>query len=315
MFLPRRQRRSALRDAAIEYAHHGWLIAPGAYILGDMRSPGRHAAARRFTGALRCSCRLPVCPAPGEHPEAPDWQVQATREPGLVGWWWSGREHPNIILPTGWGFDVIEMPAWMGTAVLNRYSDTERTFPAGPVARSHSGTWSFFTERASSADAGYVAEMVALGAHYHGAGDYVLAPPSVGGPSGAVGWVLPPSPRTADLPTMAELVAAALGRAPGPVDEYTQPVPVRQGRRRRLSVGHDDTGYLAVLAGIDSRTGHYAAGISARNAYYALPAGAGPARALPPGQRSDKEYDAEWTGYHRQPDDELAGADLVGPYG
>lgn len=212
-WLPRRARRNALGVAAVGYARRGWFVVPGAYLVKDPRSAGRHARSRRDTRPPRCSCNLPICPAPGEHPASSDWQVQATHEPQTVAWWWSGRDIPNVILPTGWAFDAIHVPSGLGTRVLGRFQDPHSRIPVGPVARAVSGDWWFYVAAALDDDQPWLDRLARLGARHLGIGGYVLAPPSTGGIAGAVGWVVPPSASTVRLPSVEQFFALARGSA------------------------------------------------------------------------------------------------------
>lgn len=212
--LPRRERRKALRRAAVEYANRGWFVVPGTHIMRDGRSRGRHARTRRDARPLRCSCRLPICPDPGEHPAAPDWQVQATYDPEAVAWWWSGRDIPNVVLPTGWSFDALHVPSGLGIRVLGRLRDSHLPIPIGPVSRAVSGDWWFFVEPADDADQPWLDRLALLGARYLGPGGFVLAPPSTGGAAGGVGWVVSPAEASDRLPTLEQFTGLAMAVSP-----------------------------------------------------------------------------------------------------
>lgn len=205
-WFPRRERRNALRNAAVDCARRGWFVVPGTYIVGDARARGRHTRQRREDRPLRCSCRLTICPAPGEHPAAPDWQVQATNEPHAVSWWWSGRDAPNLVLPTGWSFDVLHIPAALGTRLLGRFQDPYLEISPGPVIRGSSDWW-FLVAPALEDDGPWLERLAAMGVRHRGVGSFVLAPPSTGGAAGGVYWVVPPSAKTVRLPTVAQFYA------------------------------------------------------------------------------------------------------------
>ena len=193
--LPRREQRRALRRAAVEYASRGWFVVPGTHIVKDGRARGR----------------LPICQVPGEHPAAPDWQVQATHDPEAVAWWWSGREVPNVVLPTGWSFDALHVPSRLGTRVLGRFRDEYVSAPTGPVARAVSGDWWFLVQPAVDVDQPWLDRLTLLGVRHLGPGDYLLAPPSVGGSSGGVGWVVPPAGADERLPSVEQFTGLAMG--------------------------------------------------------------------------------------------------------
>ena len=209
--LPRRERRKALRMAAIEYASRGWFVVPGTHIVKDGRARGRHARSRRDVRLLRCSCRLPICQVPGEHPAAPDWQVQATYDPEAVAWWWSGRDVPNVVLPTGWSFDALHVPSGLGTRVLGRFRDEYVSVPTGPVARAVSGDWWFFVQPTLDTDQHWLDRLTVLGVRHLGPGGFLLAPPSTGGATGGIGWVVSPSAADGRLPSVEQFTGLTMG--------------------------------------------------------------------------------------------------------
>src|SRR5919197_1175697 len=86
--------------AAGEYAAAGWGVFPGGVPEGRSRF--------RWRGRQRCSCGDPDCPDPAAHPLRPEWVGAASTDPGRIRGWWGGRRRPNILLPTGWRFDVWE---------------------------------------------------------------------------------------------------------------------------------------------------------------------------------------------------------------
>lgn len=208
---PKRERRRALRAAAVDYARRGWFVVPGTHIVHDGRSGGRHSRARRQARPLRCSCRQPMCPVPGEHPAAPDWQIQATYDPEAVSWWWSGRDVPNVVLPTGWSFDVLHVPSGLGTRVFGRFRDPHLAVPLGPVVRSDSGDWWFFVDPTADHDQPWLDRLAALGVRHLGPGAFLLAPPSVGGAAGGVGWMVPPIDASGRLPSVEQFTGLARG--------------------------------------------------------------------------------------------------------
>ncbi|HEX5497165.1 MAG TPA: bifunctional DNA primase/polymerase [Mycobacteriales bacterium] len=211
---PRRERRKALRRAAVDYAGRGWFVVPGTHIVHDGRSRGRHARSRQDARPLRCSCKLPLCPVPGEHPAAPDWQVQATCDPEAVAWWWSGRDVPNVVLATGWSFDALHVPSGLGTRVFGRLRDPHLPVPVGPVSRSVSGDWWFFVGPALDTDQPWLDRLASLGVRHLGPGGFLLAPPSTGGAAGGLGWVVPPPDPRDTLPTVQQLTGVAMGVSP-----------------------------------------------------------------------------------------------------
>lgn len=117
--------RALLHRAARRYAAHGWDVMPGAAFDGD-----RHR------------CADLGCPKSGCHPALLNWADAATRDLTRVAAWW--RDHPyTVLLPTGRAFDVVEVPAHLGTMVARgtlRGPGHRRRWH-GPVAVSGTGRW------------------------------------------------------------------------------------------------------------------------------------------------------------------------------
>src|SRR5258706_12046223 len=117
----RRRESGRLAAAAVAYAAMGWPVALGAYPRGNARSAGR-----------ACSCDRVGCPAPAAHPMSPAWQIQATSDPGQARQRWAHFPEANVILPTGWVFDVLDVPAAAGLTALEMMRDAGVAM--GPVA-------------------------------------------------------------------------------------------------------------------------------------------------------------------------------------
>jgi hypothetical protein len=148
-----------------------------------------------------CSCLDIRCTAPGLHPAAETWQLQATGERGCIESWWTEHPRASIVLPTGTHFDVLDLPPVAGSEVLRalaRYPEN-----AGPVAGTTDGRALFFVqpgarhamagvwERYESERAQGLDWMLRL----RGRGDYVVAPPSgLGGPH-SMTWLVSPYDR------------------------------------------------------------------------------------------------------------------------
>jgi hypothetical protein len=81
----------------------GWAVVPGA-----------------FAEDGRCSCGDRQCPDPGRHPLADASWLAATSDPERV--WDRWRSHPEaaVVLPVGWCFDILEVPARGGREALGR---------------------------------------------------------------------------------------------------------------------------------------------------------------------------------------------------
>jgi hypothetical protein len=185
--------RSRLRRAAGRYAAHGWPVRPGAFLTG------RHAQQRRFhCGALGCptvACHPTGLPVTfGEEAAAALWQ-----------------EHPyTVLLPTGYAFDVLEVPAALGRATL--LSDGYAA-ARGPVAVAPGERWMFLVLPGH----GVLPELAAHpGVLLHGQDSWVPAPPS---PQfgGRVRWELPPdvhSWKPAEPYAVQALMLDAIGAGP-----------------------------------------------------------------------------------------------------
>ena len=96
----RGDRSDPLGQAAISYATLGWPVCVGAHLSADGLRPGR-----------ACSCDRVGCPAPGAHPVAATWQMQATVDTPTIQGWWAARPEASVILVTGRVFDVLDVPA------------------------------------------------------------------------------------------------------------------------------------------------------------------------------------------------------------
>jgi len=163
--------------------------------------------AERGAAAVRaCSCDRIGCPAPGAHPLSPAWQHLASIEPALVTRWWASVPEASVILPTGQVFDVLDVPAAVGTTALARIERGGRR--PGPVATSSGRAFFFVRTRGAPADESEwwpchldcepqeVAEVSGL--RWHCRDSYVPAPPSRA-PGGEPGrWLREPA--SYDLP-------------------------------------------------------------------------------------------------------------------
>ncbi|HEY6479419.1 MAG TPA: bifunctional DNA primase/polymerase [Streptosporangiaceae bacterium] len=178
--------------AAMRYAAMGWPVCPAAYPpVRAQRSADR-----------ACSCDRIGCPAPGAHPLSPTWQLQATSDSDQVARLWKATPDANVILVTGRVFDVLDVPAQVGTAALARM-ERAKVRP-GPVAISAGNRVLFFVlTRGAPADEDEwwscrldcepeIIEEVA-GLRWHTRDSYVLAPPSRYGSGLAARWVRDPA--------------------------------------------------------------------------------------------------------------------------
>jgi hypothetical protein len=219
-------------EAALWYGDgRGWEVAPGTYVVPHGIAPAIPAAsiapsaacstAYRPAPALNCSCARVGCPAPGAHPAHDDWMSEATTDPDRIRQWWAASPQASILLPTGRRFDVIDLPEPAGCLALARL---ERAGVAiGPVVATSARRMLFFVlpggrEKAPGilARLGWSAGQLDL--RCHGAGAYILAPPSSEGPAGPVYWARPPTDANWWLPAARDLLCAiayACRRTPG----------------------------------------------------------------------------------------------------
>ncbi len=191
-----RRRRAGERTAlaALRYAALGWPVCTGTY-----PPPRGH----RSAGTQRaCSCDRIGCPAPASHPISPAWQMQATTDPAEVTAAWQAVPEANVILVTGRVFDVLDVPAPVGTAALARMEAAG--IRPGPVAISAGNRALFFVvTRGAPADEDewwschldsepeILADVAGLA--WHCRDSYVVAPPSRFADGQTARWVRDPA--------------------------------------------------------------------------------------------------------------------------
>ncbi len=119
--IPSQQRGQPLPDTAVRYTEdRHWDVVPGVWL--------------ETAGAVeRCSCGDRGCPAPGAHPADKNWAAQATGSATVARELWAERPTAAILLPTGRGFDAIEVPETAGFLALARMERMGMT--PGPVTR------------------------------------------------------------------------------------------------------------------------------------------------------------------------------------
>ncbi|MET7645586.1 bifunctional DNA primase/polymerase [Streptomyces sp. NPDC005426] len=196
-----------LLDAAVRYAEERhWDVCPGTWL-------------EPADGTERCSCGVSGCEAPGAHPARTDWAGRATGSGAAARRMWSQQPRASILLPTGRGFDAIDVPESAGFLALARME--RMSLPLGPVTRTPDRRLQFFVLPGAAAKAdGLVRragwDAAAIGLRGIGEGHYIAAPPTRVGGAGAVQWVRGPSPANRWLPEVEELIsplAYACGRA------------------------------------------------------------------------------------------------------
>jgi Bifunctional DNA primase/polymerase, N-terminal len=200
-----------------------WAVTPGTYLAGGT-----------------CSCEAAACTAPGAHPALAAWRSTSTTDPGLVHAWWREQANASIVLPTGYLFDVLDLPAQPGLRGLQRLELMGAHL--GPVARTlHDRVLIWVTTGAR-----VLADVVAakdltyggLDIRCHSAGGYVVAPPSRG-----TTWINPPT-RCWCLPLAADIIGTIVQAC---MPEPDRPMVNLPTQREALSVLQPD------LPGQDSR--------------------------------------------------------------
>jgi len=183
----RRREGGRLAAAAAEYARLGWPVCLGAY-------PPDQSAGRA------CSCDRVGCPAPAAHPMSAAWQLLASCEPGTVRQRWADHPGANIVLPTGRVFDVLDVPAAVGTTALAMMQ--QAGVQPGPVAAGAGRVLFFVATRGAPEDEDEwwschldcapedVDDVASL--RWHCRDSFVLAPPSRDPFGVPARWLIPP---------------------------------------------------------------------------------------------------------------------------
>jgi hypothetical protein len=174
-------RQTRLRRAAVRYAEHGWDVVPGAVRCGD-----------RF----RCVSR---CPTIACHPDWAGWEQTATRDPSWVAALWAFRPRA-ILLATGAAFDVLEVPACLGTG-------GERGAGRGPVAVTGTGRWMFLVRPGGALGGDFANRPDVV---LHGRGSWIPAPPTLT-LDGRVRWLVDPEEVSWRLPDAQSIQAKLAG--------------------------------------------------------------------------------------------------------
>ncbi|MEU1277310.1 bifunctional DNA primase/polymerase [Streptomyces sp. NPDC005805] len=200
------QRGEQLLDSAVRYAEERhWDVFPGTWL-------------EAVDGAERCSCGDTGCPAPGAHPDRPDWAGQATGSASGARRMWTKQPGSSILLPTGRAFDALEVSESAGFLALARLERMD--LPLGPVTCTPDRRMLFFVLPGASAKApdlirnlGWMPSAIDLVTR--GEGHWIAAPPTRIGGRGAVQWARRPTPANRWLPDAEELIsplAYACGR-------------------------------------------------------------------------------------------------------
>jgi hypothetical protein len=165
-----------LRAGAICLVDHGWPVVPGTW----WQSGGWRG--------------LPDTAGLESVPAVPQGVAAASTDLAQVGRWWSEAPY-SVLLATGDVLDVIEVPARMG----RRMAGTLRSIGVVvPLAATPTGRWWF---PVSPGGPDLPESLVDADAIRHGAGSWVIAPPSECADGlvhwrvqpASCGWRLPPS--------------------------------------------------------------------------------------------------------------------------
>jgi hypothetical protein len=170
---------------------------------------------RQRWSTLGCSCGRPGCAQPSEHPLTPGGLADATTDRAQVRAWWRRHPEANVGLATGAVFDVLDLDAATGQTAFRRLEALAA--PTGPVARTGSGRWHFYTVATGLASSAIprgagVADPVVR----HGRGGFVVAAPSRHASGALTRWLRAltlPMPEV--QPPLHELLAAREQHAPG----------------------------------------------------------------------------------------------------
>jgi hypothetical protein len=141
-----------LGRAARRYGAAGIVVVPCPYP-AIVLEPGRP---RGFA----CSCGARACPSPTEHPIPRRWAAEASSDRARIAAWWRQRPECNVGALTGGAFEVLDVPARLGEAALQR-PNLRRL--AGPVARAGGGRLHFYVT-AIGMTCGFVPSLPAPGA-------------------------------------------------------------------------------------------------------------------------------------------------------
>lgn len=201
-----KQRGTLLLDSAVRYAEERhWDVFPGAWL-------------EPVEGGEECSCGRFDCASPGAHATRPDWATQATGSAVVARRLWTMQPKASILLPTGRTFDALDVPESAGFLALARME--RMAVMLGPVTCTPDRRMLFFVLPGGALKVdglvrklGWAPATIDLVAR--GEGQYVAAPPTRVGGSGAVQWACRPTPANRWLPDAAELIcqlAYACGR-------------------------------------------------------------------------------------------------------
>lgn len=167
--------RTRLQDTATSYAQHGWRVLPLHHLT--------------FNGT--CTCDHHQCPQPGQHLCYVRDIAEASSDLTMIARWWEQDPLMNIGLATGDGLFVIELDRRCVPSV--DYFRQQYAVPETALVRTEYGNWQLYFTYNRALTLHTTSDQIGPGIHTYGAGDYVVAPPSLL-PSGPYSWLhrIPP---------------------------------------------------------------------------------------------------------------------------
>ncbi len=162
---------ASLPDSALAYAEQAIPVVP-------LHHPATSGSRwRQRWSTIGCSCGQPNCAQPSEHPLTGGGLAEATTDSAQVRAWWQRYPEANVGLATGVAFDVLDLDAATGRTAFCRLEALAA--PTGPVARTGSGRWHFYTVATGLTDSVIPrAANIANPVVWHGRGGWVVAAPS-----------------------------------------------------------------------------------------------------------------------------------------
>ncbi len=153
-------------DAALVYAHRGWLVLP-------CHSPAR--------GVGGCTCCRSDCSSPGKHPRIAGGLGSATTDAAIVRRWWGTWPRANVAIRTGAasGLVVLDIdPEHGGEETMSRVLEEHGDIPLGRVIRTGSGGRHLYFRHPGGTVRNDTGRRLGPGVDIRGDGGYAIAPPS-----------------------------------------------------------------------------------------------------------------------------------------
>jgi hypothetical protein len=209
-------------DAALALADCGIPVCPFHHPTADRSG---------WMTSVVCSCGRLGCLQPCAHPVPPDGLDAATTDRDQIHFWWAELPEANVGLVTGVACGVIDADPDTG----RRAFKTLARHPGGlgPVARTGTGRWLFFTAPSDRPGDVLVERDDGTGPRVRWRGRYgsVLAPPSRTLLGNAARWVHPFATALPDPSDLARIVTDRVDEEAGRLSRLLDPV-----RRARSQV-------------------------------------------------------------------------------